>query len=50
MDQLKLDFKNWENIKKESNIKAQKLDEMIEKFRNDLRTWRLRDIYIKKLI
>ena len=35
-DQLKLDFKKWENIQKESNFEAKKLDEMIEKFKNEL--------------
>ena len=36
MDQLKLDFKKWENIQKESNIEVNKVNEMIEKFKNEL--------------
>ncbi len=36
MDQLKLDFKRWENIQKESNIEVNKVNVLIERFKNEL--------------
>ncbi len=36
MDQLKLDFKKWENIHKESKIEVNQVNKMIEKFKNEL--------------
>ena len=36
MDQLKLDFDDWKNIKNGSNYQVNKVNEMIKSFKNDL--------------
>jgi hypothetical protein len=36
LDQLKLDFNNWKNIKYGSNFQVKKLNKMIDEFKNEL--------------